>query len=60
LADEGGIERVELRVERPAMKRKRYVCCSKAIFGVCSYNETVTVPVLKSVTRKRLVAVVTD
>jgi hypothetical protein len=33
-----------------AVKRRLYVCCSTVIFGVC---ETVIVPVLKSVARKR-------
>jgi hypothetical protein len=60
LADDGGIERGQLRVESPAVKSSLYVCCSAVIFGVCSYSETVIVPVLKSVTRKRLVGNVTD
>jgi hypothetical protein len=52
LADDRGIERVQLRVEIPALKRSLCVCCNTVIFGVCSYSETVIVPVLKSVTRK--------
>jgi hypothetical protein len=60
LADDAGIERVQLRVESPAMKRIPHVCCSTVIFGVCSFSETVIVPVLKSVSRKRLVESVTD
>jgi hypothetical protein len=46
-------------VESQAVKRF-YVCYSTTIVGVCSYSETVTVPVLKSVTRKRLVGSVRD
>jgi hypothetical protein len=30
-----------------AVKRRLCVCYSAAIFGVCSYSETVIVPVLK-------------
>jgi hypothetical protein len=41
----------ESKVESPAAKRRLYVCCSTVIFGVCTYSETVIVPVLKSVTR---------
>jgi hypothetical protein len=41
-----GIERVQLRVESSAVKRSLYVCCSAVIFEVCSYSETVIVPVL--------------
>jgi hypothetical protein len=40
LADDGGIEKVQLRAESPAVKRNLYVCCSTMIFGVCSYSET--------------------
>jgi hypothetical protein len=36
------------------------VYSNTAIFGVCSYSEIVIVPVLKSVTRKRLVESVRD
>jgi hypothetical protein len=60
LADDGGVERVQLRAESPAVKGGLYVGCGTVIFGVCSYSETVIVPVLKSVTRKRLVESVTD
>jgi hypothetical protein len=60
LADDGGVAKVQLRGETPAVKRGLYVCCSTMIFGVCSYSETVIVPVLKSVTRKRLLERVTD
>jgi hypothetical protein len=35
LADDGGVEIVQLRVESPAVKRSLYVCCSTVIFGVC-------------------------
>jgi hypothetical protein len=28
-------QRVQLRVEIPAVKRRLYVCCSTMIFGVC-------------------------
>jgi hypothetical protein len=35
LTDDGGVERVQLRVESPAVKRKLYVCCDTVIFGVC-------------------------
>jgi hypothetical protein len=42
------------RVERLTVKRRLYVCYSTEIFGVCSYSETVIVPMLKSVTTKRL------
>jgi hypothetical protein len=35
LADDGGIESVQLRVESPAVKRSLYVCCSTVIIGVC-------------------------
>jgi hypothetical protein len=28
MADDGGIERVELRVENPAVKKSLYVCCN--------------------------------
>jgi hypothetical protein len=34
-SDDGGVERVQLRVESPAVKRGLYVCCSTVIFGVC-------------------------
>jgi hypothetical protein len=54
LEDNGGIERVQLRVESPAVKVSLYVYCSTVIFGVCSYSETV----LKSVARKRIVETV--
>jgi hypothetical protein len=54
------IESVQLRVETPTVKRSLYMCCSAVMFGVCGYSETVIVPVLKSVTRKRLVQTVTD
>jgi hypothetical protein len=60
LADDGGVERVQLRVESPAVKRRLYMCCSAAIFRLCSYSETVRVPVLKSVARKRRVEAVID
>jgi hypothetical protein len=59
LADDGGIEGVQLRVESPEM-RSLYVCYSTVIFGVCSYSETVIVPVLKSVTTIWLVEIVID
>jgi hypothetical protein len=59
LADDG-VERVHLKVERPAVKKSLYVCCSTVIFGVRSYSETVIVPVLKSVVRKRIVKNVID
>jgi hypothetical protein len=51
----GGVERVLLRVESPAVK-----CCSTVILGMCSYNETAIVLVLKSVTRKRLAENIRD
>jgi hypothetical protein len=35
LADDGGMERVQLRVESPAVKRSLYVYCSTVIFGMC-------------------------
>jgi hypothetical protein len=35
VADDGGVERVELRVESPAVKRSVYVCYRSGIFGVC-------------------------
>jgi hypothetical protein len=35
MADDGGVERVQLRVESPAVKRRLYMCCSTVIFGVC-------------------------
>jgi hypothetical protein len=35
LADDGGVERVQWRVESPAAKRRLYMCCSTVIFGVC-------------------------
>jgi hypothetical protein len=60
LADDGGIERIQLRAENLAVTRNLYVCCSTVIFGACSYSITVIAPVLKSVTRKRLVESVTD
>jgi hypothetical protein len=60
MADDGGVERVQLTGESPAVKKSLYVCCSTVIFGVCSYSETVIVPVLKSVAMKRLVESVTD
>jgi hypothetical protein len=56
LADDGGIEKVQLRVESPAVKISLYVCCNTVISGVLSYSETV----LKSVARKRIVETVTD
>jgi hypothetical protein len=36
LADDGVVERVQLRVQGLAVKRRLYVCCSTVIFGVCS------------------------
>jgi hypothetical protein len=45
-----GVERVQLRVESPTVKESLYVCCNTVAFGVCD-----SVPVLKSVTKKRLV-----
>jgi hypothetical protein len=47
LADDGGVKRIQLRVESPGGKVSLYVCCSD--------RETVIVPVLKSDTRIRLV-----
>jgi hypothetical protein len=38
-----------------AVKRELHIWCNTVLFGVCSYNETVIVPMLKSVTRKRLI-----
>jgi hypothetical protein len=35
LADDGGVERVQLRVECPAVKRSLYVCYSTVIYGAC-------------------------
>jgi hypothetical protein len=35
VAADGGIERVQLRFESPAVKRSLYVCSSTAISGVC-------------------------
>jgi hypothetical protein len=55
LADDGEIEIVQFRVERPAVKRSLFVCCSTVILGVCNYSETGIIPVLKSVTWKRVV-----
>jgi hypothetical protein len=60
LADDGGIGRVQFRVESPAVKRRFYVCYSTTILGMYSYSETVIVPVLKLITRKRLMESVTD
>jgi hypothetical protein len=51
---------IQLRVESPAVKEIISVSYSTAILGVCSYSETVIVPVLKSVTRKQLAESVTD
>jgi hypothetical protein len=34
LADDEGVQGVQLRVQSPAVKRKLYMCCSTAIFGV--------------------------
>jgi hypothetical protein len=50
----------QLSAESLAVKRRLYMCCSIAIFGVCSYSETLIVPVLKSVARKRIVETVID
>jgi hypothetical protein len=55
LADDGAVERVQMRVESPEVK-----CCSTVVFGMCSYSEIVIVPVLKSVTRKRLAENIRD
>jgi hypothetical protein len=44
--------------ESPAVKRRLYVCYSTAIFG--GVSETVIVPVLKSVARKRIVETVIE
>jgi hypothetical protein len=33
--DDGRVERIQLRVENPAVKRRLYVCCSGVIFGLC-------------------------
>jgi hypothetical protein len=60
LADNEGIEPVQLRFESPAVKRSFYVCCTTVTSGMCSYSEILIAPVLKSVTRKRLVESVTD
>jgi hypothetical protein len=60
LADDGGIERVQLRAESLAVKGNIYVFCSTVIFGVCRYNEIAIVRDIKSVSRKRLVESVTD
>jgi hypothetical protein len=35
LADNGGIETAQLRVENLAVKRSLYVCYNTLIFGVC-------------------------
>jgi hypothetical protein len=55
-----GTETFQLGVESPVVKRSLYVCCSIVIFGVCNYSETGIIPVLKSVTRKRLLESITD
>jgi hypothetical protein len=34
VADDG-VERVQLRVESQAVKRRLYMCCSTVVFGVC-------------------------
>jgi hypothetical protein len=47
-------------VESPAVKRTLYMCCSTVIFVVCDSVRLLKVPVLKSVTTKRLVENVTD
>jgi uncharacterized membrane protein len=61
LADDEGVETVQLRAESPAVKRNLYVCCSTVVLVVCdSASETVIIPVLKSVARIRLVEGVTD
>jgi hypothetical protein len=46
--------------ESVAMKRSLCGCYNFAILGVCSYSETLLVPILNSVTRKRLVENVKD
>jgi hypothetical protein len=35
LADDGGVQKIQLRVENPAASRSLCVCCSTVIFGVC-------------------------
>jgi hypothetical protein len=45
--------------ESLADKSRLRVCYSIAIFGVCNY-ETVTVPLLKSVARKRIMKTVIE
>jgi hypothetical protein len=35
LADDGGVEGVQLRSGSPTVKRSLYVCCSTVICGVC-------------------------
>jgi hypothetical protein len=35
LADDGGVKRVQLSVESPAVKRSDYMGCSTVMFGVC-------------------------
>jgi hypothetical protein len=60
LADDGGIEKVQLRVESPAVKISLYACCSTVIFVVYSYSENAIIPVLETVARKRLVDTVSD
>jgi hypothetical protein len=60
LADDGGIERVQLGAESPTAKRSLHVVVKYSDIWSVSFNETVTVPVLKSVARKRSVESVTD
>jgi uncharacterized membrane protein len=61
LADDEGVETVQLRAESPAVKRNLYVYCNTVVLVVCdSASETVIIPVLKSVARIRLVESVTD
>jgi hypothetical protein len=50
--------RVQLRVESLAVKRSLYVYCSTVIFEMCDSVRLLRVPVLKSVTRKRIVEIV--
>jgi hypothetical protein len=45
-------QRVQLRVESPAVKRSLYVCCNTVKFGVCI---TGIIPMLESVVSIRLV-----
>jgi hypothetical protein len=51
---------VQFGDEGQTMKRRFYMFCSTAIFGMCDSVRLVMVPVLKSIARKRIVETVID